>query len=166
MFKRFIIMTGPSGSRYVRRSKDNITITDNIASATDYFTICDDHEELMATDYAFINSKIPDDVSLQIKDIKVEIVEEVVDISTTLVETKLKSMAISKLTPSEIEILGLQSDAMFAKLKYGGVKPPTKIDDYRTRPQFRPSSTTFKKQLGSKAVSNSYDFEDDYDDDF
>lgn len=165
MFKRYIIMKGPSDTRYIRRTKDIISITDNIAQATDYFTVCEDHEELMASDFAFVASRLPEDVVLEIKDIKVTMTIENVDLADTLVQTKMRSQAIAKLTPSEIEILGLQSDAMFAKLKYGGTKPPTKIDDYRTRPQFRPTTATFKKQLGSVvAKGKSYDYDDEEDD--
>lgn len=163
MFKRIITMTGPTGVRYVRRTKDYIGITDNISLATDYFTACDDHEELLASDFSFIDSRIPADVILEIKDAKVEIVLEPVDLSSTLVHMQIKTAAISKLSQKEIKILGLESEAMFAKLKYGSGKIPSKVGEFRVRPQFRPTASTFRKQLGSsvRGSSNDWECEDD-----
>lgn len=152
MFKRIMTLVGPKGKRYIKRTETHMGITDNLEQATDYFKVSADHEELLANDFVYLNEAIPDDVTLEVSDIKVDITIEKVDLASTLVDTKIRTVAISKLTPKEIEVLGLQSEAVFAKLSTSADKN-NKIDLFRTKPVIKISDLAYTNHLGSTRVS-------------
>ena len=153
MFKRIMTIVGPKGSRYIKRTETHLGITDNLELATDYFKVSTDHEELLANDFVYLNEVIPADVSIEVSDIKVEITIEKVDLASTLVDTKIRTAAIAKLTPREIEVLGLQSEAVFAKLSKSADKS-NKIDLFRSKPVIKISEAAYTNQLGSVEISN------------
>lgn len=162
-----IVLSGPKGKLYVIRTETSITITPNPFHATNYPSLGDDHEEIISQDFMSLTSYLYDKVELDIidlyiADISLTMIEEEVDISLTNIPSKLRHSGIKKLNKSEIDILGLKSDAMHVKLSSDGKKEPMKIGSYKRIPKISISAIEMKKTLGAKLSTADDDF--DYDD--